>query len=52
VAAALARLRPFAEDGLVVLDSQGSEGRRIRLSCPDGFLMSNSVLVELFREEK
>ncbi len=50
VAEALRRLRPFVAQGLVLLDAEGAAGRRVRLTCPDGFLMSNAVLVELFKD--
>jgi hypothetical protein len=46
--------RPGLELGLVVLDEDGSAGggsfSNLRLSVPDGFLLSNSILSSIFVE--
>lgn len=48
VAEILACLQPYRESGWMEIE-EGSEGDRIRLSDPEGFLFSNVVLTALFK---
>ena len=47
LAAAIAALQPHLDSGLAVL-TEASHGPHLRLTDPDGFFLSNTVLVSLF----